>query len=43
MDTLKRGYVTMQDLMSGVPEIENNPLGERLCKVFTAKGGEASN
>ncbi len=43
MDTLKRGYITVQDLMSGVPEIENNPLGERLCKVFTAKGGEASN
>jgi len=29
--------------MAGVPELENNPLGERLCKVFTGKGGEASN
>jgi hypothetical protein len=25
----------MSDLLSGVPEVENNPLGERICKVFT--------
>jgi len=38
LDTLKRGYITVQDLMTGVPEVENNPLAERLCKVFTSKG-----
>lgn len=30
--------------MTGVTEVENNPLAERLCKVFTAKGnGENTN
>ena len=29
--------------MTGVPEVEHNPLAERLCKVFTAKSGEGSN
>jgi serine/threonine-protein phosphatase 2B regulatory subunit len=35
LDSYKRGYVSVQDLLSGVPEVENNPLGERICKVFT--------
>ena len=35
LDTHKRGYVSVSDLLAGVPEIENNPLGERICKVFT--------
>lgn len=35
LDSYKRGYVSVSDLLSGVPEIENNPLGERICKVFT--------
>lgn len=35
LDTSKRGYVSVNDLLQGVPEIENNPLGERICKVFT--------
>ena len=26
--------------MTGVPEVENNPLAERLCKVFTSKGNK---
>ena len=42
LHTLKRGYITVQDLMAGVPEVEKNPLAERLCKVFTAKTGDAS-
>jgi hypothetical protein len=35
LDSYKRGYVSVSDLLSGVPEVENNPLGERICKVFT--------
>jgi Ca2+-binding EF-hand superfamily protein len=35
LDKYNRGYITVQDVMAGVPEIENNPLGERICKVFT--------
>ena len=34
LDTFKRGYITVSDLMS-VPEVDKNPLGDRICKVFT--------
>lgn len=39
LDTLKRGYVTVADLMS-IPEVDNNPLGERICKTFAASNTE---
>jgi Ca2+-binding EF-hand superfamily protein len=35
LDTLKRGYVTVADLQS-LPEIDQNPLGERICKMFSS-------
>lgn len=38
LDTLKRGYVTVSDLLT-VPEVDKNPLGERICKVFTQNSG----
>lgn len=39
LDTFQRGYVTVSDLMT-VPEVDKNPLGDRICKVFsTSRGG----
>lgn len=31
--------MAVSDLLTGVPEVENNPLGERICKVFTHNSG----
>jgi len=42
LDTYKRGYVSSSDLLNGVPEVENNPLGERICKVFSAPSSHNS-
>lgn len=41
LDTFKRGYVTASDLLT-IPEIDKNPLGERICKVFEQRSGEDS-
>lgn len=38
LDTLKRGYVTVADLQ-GLPEVSQNPLGDRICKVFASSSG----
>jgi Ca2+-binding EF-hand superfamily protein len=38
LDTLKRGYVTVSDLQ-GLPEVGQNPLGDRICKVFAQGSG----
>jgi serine/threonine-protein phosphatase 2B regulatory subunit len=28
--------------MAGVPEVQHNPLSERVCKVFTEKGADGT-
>ena len=38
LDKLNRGYVTASDLNS-VPGVDKNPLGERICKLFTQSTG----
>ena len=40
LDFFKRGYVTVNDLMT-IPDIDKNPLGERICKIFTMEQGAA--
>jgi Ca2+-binding EF-hand superfamily protein len=39
LDTFKRGFVTATDLLT-IPEVDKNPLGERICKVFETRGGD---
>ena len=33
LDYFKRGYITVNDLMT-IPDVDKNPLSERICKVF---------
>eukprot|EP00347_Sterkiella_histriomuscorum_P017614 403348664 len=42
LDFFKRGYVTVNDLMT-IPDIDKNPLGERICKTFTAQASGGQN
>jgi Ca2+-binding EF-hand superfamily protein len=34
---MKRGFVTVDDLKQ-IPEVDKNPLGDRICKVFATRG-----